>query len=381
MEWWDGDLQQVLEESATNDDNDNNNNGSNINNSNNKSTDVDEGGSVPSGLDLTLALPEDETAVLVSIPPRKRTKYYHQHHHHNEYAVAAHHSPPLMETNNQGLNHRRHHQHQHHHHHHQQQRSKNTNEKPEKSQTQASSSFLETANKARGQFNYAVSEQAKAEKALLDAQLVLDSAKLRLSQTQETVKRTRQQVFLSVIQQDQTWYECYRLLKLFKAKHGHTVVPRAPKKEMKELDPTLPKLSKWVGVNRRDYRKGILDEFKVFALDQVEFDWDPGATQWTRKYELLVEFKRKNGHSKVKYNLQKDDPDDGGLGAWVKRQVGPIFSGSDLGASMLISNSHQFFVWFLSLSLSLSPPPPSFTNPLCHSNISINCSTKENPLN
>ena len=231
--------------------------------------------SASSGLhDLVLAaLPEEETPAAVSIPPRKRNKYYHQHR--LELSAPTH--PP---------------------------------ERP---------SFVQ-APKGRELWASVVSEQDKAQKALLDAQSALEKAKLRLSEANERMKNTRQEIFLNIIKEDKNWFESYQLIKYFKAQHGHTIVPRAPKKEMATRDLSLSKLSKWVGMNRRDYRRGDLDEFKVFALNHIGFDWDPSHTNWMNKYNLLVDFKNKNGHTKVKYNVQKDAPDDGGLGAWVKRQ-------------------------------------------------------------
>lgn len=178
---------------------------------------------------------------------------------------------------------------------------------------------------ARKQWNDGVAEQSKAQEELLDAhteheksQLALDSAKMRSEQAQQTVQKICKSLYLTLIQEDLSWYECYQLLNAYALKHGTTAVPRAPKKELTDRDPTLSKLSKWVGINRRDYRKGTLEDYKVYALNEINFDWDPCQTNWNTKYQLLAKFQRQHGHTRVKYTSAKAE--DGGLGMWVKRQ-------------------------------------------------------------
>eukprot|EP00980_Cylindrotheca_fusiformis_P002171 scaffold497_cov97-Cylindrotheca_fusiformis.AAC.2 len=182
-----------------------------------------------------------------------------------------------------------------------------------------------TESVARKQWHDVMEQQRKAQKDLLDAhtehqksQLALDSAKLRSEQAQENVQKTCEAFYLTLIQEDLSWYEAYQLLQIYKQKHGTTAVPRAPKKELTQRDPTLSKLSKWVGINRRDYRKGILADYKIHALNAIGFDWDPCRTNWNAKYQLLVKFRQQNGHARVKYTSSKEE--DGGLGMWVKRQ-------------------------------------------------------------
>jgi hypothetical protein len=178
---------------------------------------------------------------------------------------------------------------------------------------------------ARKQWNYVIVEQSKAQKELLDAhteheksQLSLDSAKMRSEQAQQTVQKTCKDLYLTLIQEDASWCESYQLLKVYKKGYGTTAVPRAPKKELTDRDPTLSKLSKWVGMNRRDYRKGILEDYKIYALNEIEFDWNPCQTNWSTKYQLLAKFQQQHGHARVKYSSTKEE--DGGLGMWVKRQ-------------------------------------------------------------
>jgi hypothetical protein len=177
----------------------------------------------------------------------------------------------------------------------------------------------------RKQWNDVIAEQTKAQKELLDAhtdheksQLSLDSAKMRSEQAQQTVQKTCKDLYLTLIQEDLSWCESYQLLKVYKNRYGTTAVPRPPKKELTDRDPTLSKLSKWVGMNRRDYRKGILEDYKIYGLNEIEFDWDPCQTNWNTKYVLLAKFQQQHGHDRVKYSSTKEE--DGGLGMWVKRQ-------------------------------------------------------------
>jgi hypothetical protein len=95
----------------------------------------------------------------------------------------------------------------------------------------------------------------------------------------------------------------------------------------------LNKLSRWVGLQRKLHRKGQLEEYKVHALNMIQFDFDPTETKWTQQYNALVDFFKANGHSKVPYNYgdgngengaavetMSGDPSNSSLGAWIKRQ-------------------------------------------------------------
>jgi hypothetical protein len=232
---------------------------------------------------------------------------------------------------------------------------------------------------ARIQWNRVVAERTVARQALSDAQrevakaqATLEATKAQAQQAEEAAQTTCHEWHVTLIQEDDpphpsnttsSWYEGYEWWMAYKAQHdGDTRVPRNPSSgaakhneqqpepqphpDAQQQQQQLKKLSRWVGENRRLHRKQELDEYKVYALQQIGFDWDPCQTKWMHKYQQLAEFVKQHGHARVPYNsnvskkkkkkknstttatnkntaadTNNNNDDDGGLlGAWVKRQ-------------------------------------------------------------
>ena len=182
-----------------------------------------------------------------------------------------------------------------------------------------------TLSTARRNWNSLLSERTKARQTLEDLQSQLEklqesiqSNKQRVEQTEASVCSTIPELFQDLIREDTTWYGLYKQLLEFKERYGNVSVPRTDPKRIREFGEDTVRLSRWVGMNRCLYRKKTLEEYKIYALEQLGFDWDPSGTRWMSKFKLLQEFKRKHGHAKVPYSKSSDE-NDNGLVAWVKR--------------------------------------------------------------
>ena len=223
---------------------------------------------------------------------------------------------------------------------------------------------------ARTRWEFVISERTKIEKTLEAAKEDFERAQNNLKEAQqsykcvqEAVQKTCRQYFSFLIREDESWYEGYQLLLSYKDKFGDTRVPRSmqsiKKKSKKNEDDqaiittklkdgdqpdnskeisdfsNLSKLSRWTATQRKLHRKGELDEYKVYALEQVDFDFDPVESRWKAMYQALLDFVKEHGHAKVPYNYgfvgpndekkrkkmenKGKDPGDLSLGSWVKR--------------------------------------------------------------
>ncbi|KAG7358831.1 helicase domain protein [Nitzschia inconspicua] len=208
---------------------------------------------------------------------------------------------------------------------------------------------------ARKRWDFVVSEQSKVKKTLEKARVDSEQANRSLKEAEEqyksvkeVIQRTCKECYSFLIQEDTDWYEGYRSLQDYHSRFGNTLVPRnyhyikkiskaadSDKSENSTSSSTdLAKLSRWVGAQRSLYKKGELEEFKVYALSQLNFDFDPAESRWNAQYQALVKFVEEQGHARVPYNYgaknEKGDTDrnldgsggsdDNPLGAWVKRQ-------------------------------------------------------------
>jgi hypothetical protein len=191
---------------------------------------------------------------------------------------------------------------------------------------------LPTLSGACKQWNDALFEQTKAQKLVLEAQsdlekymLALESAKLRLTQTQENIKKISVEGWQELITDDVKWYEAYLLLKAYNSnRNSNTAFSTRSSTPSPNAMPA--KLSRWAGMNRKKYRQGSLEDYKIMALNALNFDWDPSTTNWMAKYALLKEFYQKHGHARVQYHTNssnkntEDIANTNTLGKWVKRQ-------------------------------------------------------------
>jgi superfamily II DNA or RNA helicase len=94
----------------------------------------------------------------------------------------------------------------------------------------------------------------------------------------------------------------------FKEEHGHCRVPLSFKE-----DPTL---ARWVGSQRIFYSKGKLSLDRIARLKNLDFEWDPYASDWEFNFSKLQTFKTENSHCRVSYGYAADIQ----LSRWVATQ-------------------------------------------------------------
>jgi hypothetical protein len=77
-----------------------------------------------------------------------------------------------------------------------------------------------------------------------------------------------------------------------------------------------PKLSNWVGVQRRNYSKGKMNPERITRLNEIGFVWEPIDTSWSEMFSELIQFRELNGHCRVSQRFAENPK----LGRWVARQ-------------------------------------------------------------
>jgi hypothetical protein len=102
----------------------------------------------------------------------------------------------------------------------------------------------------------------------------------------------------------QEWEEWFDALAAFKRRFGHCNVPYRWDEN--------PRLGRWV-TNQRYDLKSLTRSQRKLKLDSLDFDWDPKATEWDRRFAELQEFQKRFGHC----NVSPTSPDYADLGRWV----------------------------------------------------------------
>jgi len=106
---------------------------------------------------------------------------------------------------------------------------------------------------------------------------------------------------------EDAWIKMYNQLLSHKSQHDGSVhVPMKHKS-----------LGKWVSKQRENYSKGIIPKQQVDLLESIGFKWqvvDPN--NWMITYKRLVEYKKKNNHTRIPTSF-KEDPQ---LGKWVSKE-------------------------------------------------------------
>lgn len=125
------------------------------------------------------------------------------------------------------------------------------------------------------------------------------------------IKKIEDIGFLWDIRQN-IWEERFLELFLFKANIGHCDVP--------DKWGENPKLSNWVGVQRRNYIKGKMNHERVTRLNEIGFVWEPIDTSWAERFSELIRFKELNGHCHVPQRFTENPK----LGRWAARQRASI---------------------------------------------------------
>ena len=112
---------------------------------------------------------------------------------------------------------------------------------------------------------------------------------------------------------EELWEEKFNLLLQFKEREGHLDVPQSHKEDGKTL-------GRWVSRQRDLQKKGILDEDRKQRLMGIGISWDLTylkLERWEAMYDLLLQFKEREGHPNV-LSSHKEDGED--LGVWLNDQ-------------------------------------------------------------
>jgi len=106
------------------------------------------------------------------------------------------------------------------------------------------------------------------------------------------------------------WENNFDLLRLYKSINGNTNVPRSY--NTKEG----VKLGRWVVRQRSNKNQKSANQ--INKLDSISFDWDPVASKWESKFEILRLYKSTNGNTNV--SISYVTKEGVRLGEWVDRQ-------------------------------------------------------------
>jgi superfamily II DNA or RNA helicase len=107
---------------------------------------------------------------------------------------------------------------------------------------------------------------------------------------------------------EKEWDDWFELLKKFKVREGHCLVPK------RHYENNLP-LGNWVQNLRMSKERQTED--RILKLDDLCFVWDPLDGQWQSKFKTLVRFKNREGHFRIPKGHIEDDFN---LQAWVQNQ-------------------------------------------------------------
>jgi len=182
--------------------------------------------------------------------------------------------------------------------------------------------------------------------ALREAQALVRACRKKYNAAKCNAQTVAKNECETLLKEENTWNEFFQKLKAYKERTGHCNVKQNFASKDSKNCPETAKLSAWVGRNRKDGKQrrragsvedgssgtisddqddnaSVFDEvepdsihadpYKLIALDQIGFDWDPRNSRWMSSYEELKAFKLLNGNTLVPHA-------NCGLGSWVKRQ-------------------------------------------------------------
>lgn len=113
------------------------------------------------------------------------------------------------------------------------------------------------------------------------------------------------------------WNTKYEQLVEFYNENGHSDVPFSVLEQKRYL-------AKWIARQRQRYFQGTLPEENKLLLDKVAFRFtskeDKEDTKWMEKYNRLITYRKKHGHTNVPYRNNDDNDSERVLGIWVANQ-------------------------------------------------------------
>jgi hypothetical protein len=101
---------------------------------------------------------------------------------------------------------------------------------------------------------------------------------------------------------NEKWEKNFSNLRVFYLKYNHCNVPLS-----------VRPLGRWCIKQRYLRQKGCLGNEKIAQLNGIGFNWDPRDERWEKKFDLLKQFKKENGHCNVPRSY-------GSIGLWCNKQ-------------------------------------------------------------
>ena len=129
---------------------------------------------------------------------------------------------------------------------------------------------------------------------------------------------------------DEQWNKAFNLLKKFKEREGHCLVP------VKHFENKF-NLGSWTSNMRTN--KSKISEGRLIKLNDIGFIWDPDSDSWKQGFEALTSFFDREGHCNVKSFHTENGMQ---LGSWVVRQRSKK---STLSKEQLDNLAKINFVW------------------------------------
>jgi len=107
------------------------------------------------------------------------------------------------------------------------------------------------------------------------------------------------------------WNEMFSLLSDYKKREGHCNVPG-----MYKISTSVGSrnLGRWLGTQRQEKRKGVLDESRRTRLENLGVEWNVIADDWNKMLTLLEIYRKREGHSLVP---AKHIEEGKALGVWL----------------------------------------------------------------
>ncbi len=133
---------------------------------------------------------------------------------------------------------------------------------------------------------------------------------------------------------DEAWERRFSEMKEYKEKQGDCKVPFNW--------PTNRGLSRWVGTQRQQEKKGLLDSEKISRLTEIGFVWDALRLEegWQKNFSALSEFFRQVGH----FNVPEKWPVQPELRGWINKQR-EAYKKGNLDEGRIARLAKLGFVW------------------------------------
>lgn len=122
---------------------------------------------------------------------------------------------------------------------------------------------------------------------------------------------------------DYQWEQQFERLVRYKQRHGHVNVP-----QQQQQNNNTTMLGVWVRTQRKLKKAGALDPQRQRKLEDVGMIWDAFAYQWDTMFDLLIQFRNREGHCRVPayHKEAKGEQQQNGenvkanLGSWLMDQ-------------------------------------------------------------